>query len=158
MIKKLLLVFLFISSVYADIVNFKENRYLYAIDNSFSKKGTIIFEKESIEVSYNLDSKIMVYSNDKLTIKDGDEVYEVDLEKNIHMKVFFYLLEAIYYNRQDHLKEFFTIKDDNSTILLNPKDLVSNYISHISYKKTKRLDFLEIKLNNKDRIYIEEIN
>jgi len=158
MIKKLLLFILLSCYIYADIVDFKEERYIYAVDNSFIRKGTILFEKDKIEVFYKNDSKILIYSNDNLTVKDEDSTYDIDLEKNIHMKIFFNLLEAIYNDEKIKLEEYFNIKIDNNTVFLDPKDLIANYISSISYKKTEKLDFLKIELSNEDRIEIEQIN
>lgn len=155
---KILIIILVYINIYAEIVNFKEERYIDAIDNSFYKKGTIKFHKGTIEVSYKSETKVLIYSRNKLIVKDKSQINEIDLEKNLHMKIFFNLLKYIYFNNKEELKVFFSIKQKDNTIYLKPKNLISNYISDISYKKTHKLNFLEILLNNNDRIYIEEID
>ena len=155
---KILLVFLLNIFVYANTLHFKEQRYIYALDTSTYNKGTIKFKEDEIRTSYKNSNDILIYTQNKLIVKNKQSTKEIDLTQNIQIKIFFLLIQAIYENNQQQLQEFFTLKKEKELTILHPKSSIENHISIIRYKKTDTLEFLKIEFVNQDRIIIEEID
>lgn len=158
MIRVLFLIMISILSIFAQTFHFKEQRYIYAIDNSTFKKGHIYFKEDVIIVTYENTQKAFHYYDDKLFIKEKEHTTQVDLEQQLATKIFFLILEAIFQDKPDNLELFFTIEQNAQETLLRPKEVLSNYISSITYKKEETLKFLNIQLLNNDRIIIEQID
>jgi hypothetical protein len=90
--------------------------------------------------------------------KEG-KTKKLDLSKKPAAKMFFLLFEAIYFDKQKVLKSYFISQNLKGIIVLTPRENVSRYINIVRYKKLKnKLKFLEIKLTNKDWVYIEELD
>ena len=153
---KLFIICLLTINVFAQTLSFKEERYIYAIDLSTYKKGTIEFQKNKMILSYHHSDEIMMYSNETLTVSNATSHQVIDLNKNIAIKMFFLLIEAIYLKKEETLGKFFTIKKRNQVVTLLPKDFLKNHIHMIEYKQNTKLDFLRIEFLNQDRIIIEE--
>lgn len=159
-LKKILLTLLLgVSALTAQSINFVEERFLDAISMTFTKKGEISFEKEAIEILYKNGQKI-TYKEGIVTIKEDDTIHTINTEKDPSSKMMFILFDAIYFEKFEALKPFFSIeKKITNEVTLEPKKIIENYIDHVSYKKEKqRLLFLKIYFRNDDRIMIEEIN
>ncbi|MDX1808676.1 MAG: hypothetical protein R3331_03990 [Sulfurospirillaceae bacterium] len=125
-------------------IDFKETRYLYAIDKSIDFEGSITFLKESIKITYikPKQESIVYTQNDAIKQK----------------KLFFMILEAIHSDDETLLGEFFEIKKDKNIVTLRPLELAKEYIKKVEYEKQKdRLIFIEIFMQNNDRIKIETI-
>ncbi|WP_419770765.1 MAG: hypothetical protein ACNI3C_02990 [Candidatus Marinarcus sp.] len=153
---KFLLFSLLNSFVWAQTIHFKEQKYLYALDNFVYKKGTITFEKNSIKLSYEKSTQLFVYENEKLFIQNKNHLKEIDLNKEVGKKVFFLLLKAIYEDDTTTLQNYFSILTNTTKTTLIPKEPLASFIEKIEYKKNKRLEFLTIYLLNLDRITVEE--
>ena len=157
MIKGLLFISLCIN-LFSQTINFKESKHIDALKQTISKTGYINYKENSIETSYTNSDEILVFKDDTLFIKEGEETSEIDLNRDVGKKIYFTLIDAINSNDLSNLELYFEIKKQNNEILLNPKDMIANYIEEIRYKKEKKLEYLHINMANGDRITIEQID
>ncbi len=141
----------------ASIINFEEEKYISAIDDTLHKKGTLEFKNQSIKLKYNNSNRVLIYNDDTLTLKNGNEIQQIDLETQLPLKMVFLLIESIHTNNLENLEEFFII-EKNETIILKPKGSLKSYIKQVEFKKGKRLEFLSIQMNNQDKTIIREID
>ncbi len=154
--KFLFFLLIFFNFSFALVIEFKEERYLYALDNSIYKKGFIEFKENSIKTWYKNSKETLYFKNDKLyKIKDNEQI-ELN---NIAAKIYFLILEGIFHNNSNVINKFFIQEKQNDLILLAPKEIISKYMQKVEYKKKKeKLIFLKIYLHNNDRIIIEQTN
>ena len=82
----------------------------------------------------------------------------MDLNKQLALKMIFLLIEAIHTNDLKTLEEYFLIKKEKQTTLLNPKESLKNYIKNVEFKKDKKLDFMTIKMTNGNITTIRELD
>lgn len=148
---------LFFISLEAVIIDFEEEKYISAIDNTFYKKGTLEFNKESIILKYNNSEKELVYNDDTLILKNGDESQKIDIENQLPLKMIFLLIESIHNNELENLEDFFTITK-NRVILLEPKNILKSYIKKVEFKKDKTLEFITIFMSNNNKTTIRQID
>jgi len=157
MFKVLLILFITILPVFSKTINFSEEKYIEALGKTFSKKGKISFLKNKIVIVYDHDNSILTYNGEYLTTEKNNKIKKLDLAKNPSVKMFFLLFEAIYFNKKHVLEAYFSSKKTGGITQLVPNETISRYIEDVRFKKSaKKLDFLDIKLSNKDRIHIEE--
>lgn len=142
MLKKIGLFLLCISVVFG--VEFKEKRYIYAVDKTLFFEGNITFLPKSIHIEYTKPKE------QNLTYSSDDE--------QIQKRYFFTLLHAIYENDESLLNEFFQTKTKDDITTLLPLEKVQEYIKKVVYKKVgNHLEFLKIFMQNDDRIEIETL-
>lgn len=139
-------------------IHFKEKRYIYALNNTISRNGIINASKDKLTISYNKTGKKLVYAKKSLTITEKNSTKVIDLDKDIVMKTFFELLNAIIHDNTGHLSNMFKITSKNGERTMIPDNMLSRRIKKIVYKKSKKLDYLYIILQNNDRISIEQID
>ncbi len=143
---------------FSKTISFSEEKYYEALESTFNKKGEIHFLKDKIEVKYEGDDTLLTYSDDILITKKGKKIKKLDLTKNPSVKMFFVLFEAIYFDKKEILKSYFSMQKKGKIVEMLPHKNISHYIENVQYKKTNnKLDFLQINLSNKDRIRLEEI-
>ncbi len=156
MYRVLFLLVIFFNFSFALLIEFKEERYLYALDNSIYKKGYIEFKQNSIKTWYENNKETLYFNNDKLYKIIDKEQIELN---NIAAKIYFLILEGIFHNNSNVIDKFFTQRKQNNLIILSPKEIISKYMQKVEYKKHKeKLIFLKIYLHNNDRIIIEQTN
>ena len=153
----LLLLFSY-SLLFAKSIPFEEKRYLYALNNTITKNGTINFSKDDLTIHYSGGGQKLTYTKNRLSITEKGKTKVIDLDKDIVTKLFFVVLQAIFHDDRDQLKRFFTIESKGTQRILYPKELASGHIVKILYKKNDTLDYLHIYLKNRDRISIEQID
>jgi|GEM_PF-4366236 len=161
MFRTLVLMLLISLPIFAQSISFSEERYHEALDATFKKTGKIKFLKHSIEIMYDGDETVLIYSGDLLITQKGEVKKELDLSKRPAVKIFFVLFEAVYLDNDNKkvLESYFSIKETKGLVSLTPHKNISSYVDSASYKKTnKKLNFLQINLSSKDRIRIEETN
>ncbi len=140
-------------------IHFYEEKYYDALGKTFDKKGKITFAGEKIQIVYDDDNTMVTYTGDFLYMQKEGKTKKLDLSKKPAAKMFFLLFEAIYFDKQKVLKSYFISQNLKGIIVLTPRENVSRYINIVRYKKLKnKLKFLEIKLTNKDWVYIEELD
>lgn len=145
-------------SLFSQTINFKETKYIDALDNEIKKTGYIHFGKDFIETSYINDEEVLLFKDEFLYIKKANESIEIDLNRDMAKKIYFTILEAIYLDDLTNLELYFEIKKENKKITLTPKSVVASYLKSIEFKKDKKLEFLIIYMLNNDRIRIEQTN
>lgn len=156
MYKILFLLVIFFNFSFAKVIEFKEERYLYALDNSIYKKGYIEFKENSIKTWYKNNKETLYFKNDKLYKIIDTKQIELN---NIAAKIYFLILEGVFHNNSNVIDKFFIQKKQNDLISLTPKEIISKYMQKVEYKKDKeKLIFLKIYLHNNDRIIIEQTN
>ncbi len=159
MFKVLLILCLTVLPAFAKTIDFSEEKYIEALGKTFTKKGKISFFKNKIVIVYDHDDSILTYDGEYLITKKNNKIKKLDLSKKPSVKMFFILFEAIYFNKNKVLKTYFSSKQAVGITQLVPNETISRYIEGVHFKKSaKKLDFLDIKLSNKDRIHIEETN
>jgi hypothetical protein len=155
-------VFIFIISlvisVNASIIHFEEEKYIEVLDNSIKKEGTLEFLDKKLKLKYKHSKRVLTYENDILTIQAGDAIQEIDLTKQLALKISFLLIESIHYNKIKVLEEYFIINKENNITFLKPKEMLINYIISVEYKKTKTLEYLTIHMTNGNKTTIRELN
>lgn len=123
---------------------FKESRYIYAIDNILYYEGKISFEDEKITILYTSPK------HESITYLKDDESRQ--------KKAFFLILNSIYSSDIDSLKEYFKVERADLKTVLIPLGVFSDSIQKVEFKKShKELEYLLIKMQNKDWIKIETI-
>ena len=156
--KMAIFLLLLLSMLAADNIHFKEQRYIYALNKTLSKEGTISFDKKGLAIIYAKSGQKLSYRQDSLVITDKSQQKIIDLKQDIVTKLFFVVLQAIFHDNKKQLKQFFTIESKGTQHILLPKELASKRITKIIYKKSDKLDYLHIYLKNRDRISIEQID
>ncbi|MGB6327848.1 MAG: hypothetical protein WBF48_02880 [Halarcobacter sp.] len=154
----ILLFFTFFLNLNASTINFQEEKYIEVIDNSVFRKGTLDFKENKISLKYKNSNRVLIYEDDNLTIKSGEDIQRVDLNKQLALKMIFLLIEAIHTNDLKTLEEYFLIKKEKQTTLLEPKESLKNYIKNVEFKKDKKLDFMTIKMTNGNITTIRELD
>ena len=157
MFKVLLILSLTLLPVFSKTIDFYEEKYINALDKTFTKKGKINFLKNKIEIVYSHDNSILTYTGEYLITEKNNKIKKTDLSKKPSVKIFFLLFEAIYFNKKQVLQAYFSSKEARGITELIPHESISDYIESVRFKKSsKKLYFLDIKLSNKDWIHIEE--
>jgi len=146
------------SILLAESIPFQEERYIYALNNTIIKNGTINASKNELTILYSNGGQKLTYAENRLTITRKGKRKVIDLDKDIVTKLFFVVLQAIFHDDREQLKRFFTIKSKGTQRILHPKELASRRIIKIVYQKNDTLDYLHIYLKNKDRISIEQVD
>ena len=158
MSKFILLSFIFLLNLNASTINFQEEKYIEVIDNTVFRKGTLDFKENRISLKYKNSNRILIYKDDNLTIKNGDDIQNIDLNKQLALKMIFLLIEAIHTNDLNTLEEYFQINKKKKITILEPKESLKNYIENVEFKKNKKLDFITIEMSNGNITTIRGLN
>jgi hypothetical protein len=158
MFKISLLLFIIINILFSKEVHFNETKYIYALDNTFNKVGSLNIQKNKVTLHYNNSDKNIIYSEENIQIITEDSKEVFTHEESIEYNLFFQLVLGVYTNNTTLLNENFTIKKSNHTTTLIPNEYLSSVIKNIEYEKdNEKLKYLKINFVNQDRITIEEI-
>ena len=152
--------FIFLSfflTMNASIINFEEEKYISAIDNTFYRKGTLEFKEKTIILRYNNSNRILIYKDDTLILKNKNEIQKINLDEQLLLKMVFVLIESIHNNDLESLEEFFTISKKTITVL-KPKEILKSYIEKVEFKNQKSLEFITIYMRNQNRTTIRQID
>ena len=158
MIKILFILFVTLTTLFSQEIHFKETKYIYSLDNELRKTGTLTIQDNQVTLHYKNGDKNIIYTSENIQIitKNNTEMYTH--EESPEYNLFFQLVLGIYTNNTTLLSENFTIKENNSTIILLPNEYLSSVIESIKYEKDNaKLKYLTINFTNQDRITIEEI-
>lgn len=142
----------------AKTINFQEEKYIEAIGQTIYKKGKLDFQEDSTMLSYKDSSKILIEKNGELFVKDENNLKRIDSSKQLALKIVFLLIKAIQKDDFEILKEFFTVDSKESVWSLFPKESLKEYIQKVEFKKSNKLDFITVFMNNGDKTIIRESN
>jgi len=157
MYKIILLLFISTILLFSRPIKFKEEKYISALNTSVYKYGILNIDSDILEVTYNNESKSLVFTKDNIIEKSAKERKILKYEDNLELTLFSKIINSIYKNKHEDLVEYFHIKKDNSFTTLIPNEYISNVINKIEYKKIDmKLVFLKIYFTNNDWINIVE--
>lgn len=143
----------------AESINFSEEKYHEALESTFHKTGTVNFLKDSMEIKYDGDERLLIYQDDLLITQEGEQRDELDLTTRPDVKIFFMLFEAVFFDKKEILEDYFDLEEKTNMTVLTPNSSIRSYVEEVSYKKIERkLKFLQINLTTEDTIRIEEID
>lgn len=141
--------------LFADVINFQEERYISSLSKSVFKKGSLEIRSDFIELSYVGEDKIYDFYDDYIILKSSNETQKYSYDEKMELNLFSKLIRLIYGNKKDGIDEFFNSKKDGDLIVLEPKEQLSRHIEKIEYKKLKGvLVFLKISFKNDEWIKI----
>lgn len=157
--KTFLILFLFHSLVLAELINFQEIKYIYALDQELQTKGTIEINEDSIILKYTNSSQVVKYDDSFIHIINNNETQKITHDENIEYALFFSLIKGVFQNNTTLLSNNFTIKKTKDTTTLIPNEYLANAIEKIEYKKpNKILEYLTIFFLNQDTIKIKQLD
>ena len=141
-------------------VQFKETRYIYAIDKNIFFEGFITFGKENIIIEYiKPEQKVLTYFEEKLSIQDQNGYQIIDTFSAPTIKYFFMIIKAINEENNVLLDSYFDQVLKDATIILIPKGIAAEVLNEVILKKNgKKLEYLHVKIKNGDRITIEIVD
>lgn len=155
MFKLFIFLSMFTTFILANTVNFTETKHISALDVEVKKKGTLVFEKEFTKLSYSNNNTSYKFNKEHIVQIVKNKETLLNYEDDLNLTIFSTLLNAIYKEEIDNLKEYFEITKDKEVTILTPNEYIANVIDKIEYKKnTKELEFLRIYFVNEDRIEI----
>jgi len=102
----------------ASIIHFEEEKFIEVLDSSVRKQGTLEFIDNKIKLNYRNSKRVLIYEDDTLSIKTDDNIELIDLKNQVAIKMIFILIESIYQNNMEIIKEYFTIKKENNIVSL----------------------------------------
>lgn len=154
----ILLIFLYLS-MFADM-NFKETRYMAALDFEKSKYGNLHMDNENLIINYTKPiQETISYYNDKITVLAKDKLDEYSFQEHPNAQYLGLILKAILNNNYATVDELFEIKKEKQEIQLKAKPIIYSYIESINIIKHKKsIKNIIIYMTNKDKITIETIN
>ncbi|RXJ78275.1 hypothetical protein [Arcobacter sp. F2176] len=153
---KVLFLFLFSTLfLFSNEIKFKEEKYVSALNTSVYRKGILNINKDFIKVTYPQQNKSFTFKKDNILEKDGQKEKIITYEDNLDLTIFSKIIESIYTNKVENIREYFQIKKSDEVTTLIPSEYVANVISKIEYQKIdSKLKFLKIYFTNDDWINI----
>jgi hypothetical protein len=158
--KKILLILsTILISIYAQTVNFKETKYVEALELYTYRDGNVSYDETKTIVRYQ-DGKTITKIDSNLTVHNqkNELLTTIDLNKKPEVALYFSLTKALFSKDFDGLKESFEIKKlkDKQYHFL-PKGDTKRVVSRIELvlNQDDSINFFTIGFTNKDTIKIE---
>jgi hypothetical protein len=142
----------------AKTIQFTEEKYIQALDNTIKKQGTLHFEANKIMLTYKNSMRKLIYENDTLHIQINNEIQTLNLNNQQALRMIFLLIQSIMNDDFTLVQEYFTITIKEGITQLTPKQNISAYIDFIRFKKDTLLHFITISMTNGNSTTIREIN
>lgn len=153
---KVLFLFLFSTLfLFSNEIEFKEEKYISALNASVYRNGILNINNDFIKVAYPQQNKSFTFTKENIVEKDGNKENIITYEDNLDLSIFSKIIESIYTNKVEDIQEYFKIKRNNEVTTLIPNEYVANVINKIEYQKIdSELKFLKIYFTNDDWINI----
>ncbi|MGB5919898.1 hypothetical protein [Arcobacter sp.] len=153
---KVLFLFLFSTLfLFSNEIEFKEEKYISALNASVYRNGILNINNDFIKVAYPQQNKSFTFNKDNIVEKNGNKENIITYEDNLDLTIFSKVIESIYTNKVESIQEYFKIKRNNEVTTLIPNEYVANVINKIEYQKIdSELKFLKIYFTNDDWINI----
>jgi len=144
-------------SLFADASNFKETRYMYALDKNITLEGFITFGEQNIVIEYvKPESKVLTYFEEKLTIQDQNGYKVIDAQSMPSLNYFFMIIKAVHNDNSVLMSSFFDVTTKDEETLLSPKGVAAEVLEEVCITRhNQQLKSLHVKIKNGDRITIE---
>ena len=138
--KIILLTLLLVSGLLSSNINFKELRYLAALDFEREKQGVLEIEGNSLVLNYSKPSiETISYLSDKLTILKDDTLVEYSFDEYPQAQYMGLILKAIIKDEYESLDELFEIKIEKEFVSMIAKPIIYNTIVSIEVFKNSKM-------------------
>ncbi len=155
---KLLLLFLLSATVLADTVNFREGKYVEAINLFTYRDGKVSYSENRTVVQYK-DGKTILKEGNSVTVHDGEKLLTtINLLERADVALYFSLTKALFLKDFKQLEEHFNVeKKDKQTYVFMPLDEVGKVMRKItlSLKEDESIQEFILDFRNGDKIKIE---
>ena len=157
---KVLFLFLFSTLfLFSNEIEFKEEKYISALNASVYRNGILNINNDFIKVSYPQQNKSFTFTKENIVTQNANKEEIITYEDNLDLTIFSKVIDSIYTNKVENIKEYFQIKKNNGITTLIPSEYVANVINKIEYQKiSSKLKFLKIYFTNDDWINIVQTN
>jgi len=156
--KFFLILSIWIVSLYSSSVNFKETKFVEALQLYTYRDGNVSYTDTETIVQYK-DGKTITKRDNNLTVQDdkGKILTTIDLNKKPEVALYFQLTKALFSKDFDSLKDNFEIKKSKNEYNLVPKGDTKKVIKDIalSLNIDNSVKFFIINFTNMDTIKIE---
>ncbi|MCD6433667.1 MAG: hypothetical protein J7L21_06460 [Sulfurimonas sp.] len=157
--KMLLMFLLSILSVYAQTINFRETKFIEALELSTYRDGNISYYKNKTVIKYKDGKTITKVANILTVHNDNNEILTtMDLNKKPAVAIYFKLTKALFSKNFKSLdKSFYIKKHQGNKYTFEPKDDLKEVVSSIelSLRSDDTVKFFVIDFKNRDTIKIE---
>lgn len=140
--------------------NFKETRYIDALQMDQSKYGIMKLENNQLFFDYTKPIKeTIIYKKEKLVIEKEETIEEYYFSEYPRLRYMGLILKYIITDDYQQLDNFFDVKITHHLILLEAKPVIYNIVESIEIiKRDDKLHKIIMNMTNKDIITIETIN
>ncbi|MDR3346202.1 MAG: hypothetical protein LBS73_03410 [Campylobacteraceae bacterium] len=140
-------------------IDFKETRYIDALNEKVTRSGFISFSNDSVKIYYAPPNEREVSLKDgQITIKSGGDVSVKEAKDEPNIAKTFTLFRALFEDDEQSLKKFFKVLEKSPKEVVLKSISSSNPISKLTYELKEgnitKLDFLG---QNGDRITIDVV-
>jgi hypothetical protein len=154
----LLILSITIISLYAQTLNFKETKFVEALELYTYRDGNISYDDTKTIVKYR-DGKTITKVESTLTVHNDENelLTTIDLNKKPEVALYFRLSKALFTKKFESLKENFKIEEKDKKYQFEPIDDTKEVVSSIelSLNADESVDFFIINFTNRDTIKIE---
>ena len=159
LIKPILYILLFTSSIFCDTVSFKEGKYVEALDIFTYRDGNVSYSDRQTTIHYK-DGKTIIKRDSNLTVQNskGELLTTIDLGQRVDIALYFSLTKALFSKDFKSLEENFKVQElKNNGYLFLPKESIKNVIEEIELTLNSDETPKEFSINfgNGDIIKIE---
>lgn len=108
---KVLFLFLFSTIfLFSNEIEFKEEKYIDALNTSVYRNGILNINKDFIKVAYPQQNKSFTFTKENIIEKNAKKENVITYEDNLDLTIFSKIIESIYTNKVENIKEYFDIK------------------------------------------------
>ncbi|NEW61708.1 hypothetical protein GSY74_10460 [Sulfurovum sp. bin170] len=156
--KTLFILSLTIISLCSQTVNFKETKFVEALELYTYRDGNVSYDDVKTIVRYR-DGKTITKVDNNLTVHgdDNELLTTINLNEKPEVALYFRLTKALFSKNFESLKENFKIEKRDKKYQFEPTDDTKEVVSNIelSLKADESVDFFIINFTNRDTIKIE---
>jgi len=143
----------------AQTINFKETKYVEALQLYTYRDGNVTYDESKTVVKYR-DGKIITKRDNNLTVQNdkGKLLTTINLNEKPEVALYFQLTKALFSKNFDTLKDSFEVKQIKNQYEFVPKGETKNVIQNIelSMDNNNSVNFFVINFTNMDTIKIEK--
>lgn len=157
--KIFLIIALFSYSLFASI-EFKETRYMAALDFDKERHGVLDITDKLLILKYQEPSvETITYSQTKISIKTDDDLKEYTFKEYPQAEYMGLILRTIINENYNSLDNMFEVTKNKDEVILTSLPIISNMVEYIEIKKTNKLKkTIILFMTNSDKITIETYN
>jgi len=157
--KILLILFIALMPMFAEIISFTEGKFVESLELYTYRDGNVTYEKDKTTVAYK-DGRTIIKNENNVTVYDDEnEVLTViNLLERPEIGLYFSLTKALFQKDFELLKENFEIeKVEDRLFEFMPKGDVEKFIEKLELHldKEDKVEVLKLEFTNGDKIKIE---